>query len=333
MMVYLIILPFLLFVIFAVVYIIIARQKTRRDMAMGVITGRAASSSHPGVNEQDQLSQRREAMAKKLKEHEARSHKKNGKDEDGKKQSETVYDVAAMAGISLSLQRFLMISAGIGLACFLAALLAGQAFYIALMLGVIGGMGGPKIAFRFLAGRRQKKFLEDFADVLETIVRMLKAGMPVVEAISMCSREFEGPVKEEMSKIYDEQKIGVPLYEAVANAAQRMPLPEMQMFATSVGIQQQTGASLSEVLSNLARVIRARAALKRKVVALSAEAKYSAGIIGALPIFVTVALYVMNPDYISLLFTDSFGNLLLAAGTFWMGIGIFIMREMINFKV
>ena len=318
-------LPIVLFALFAGLYVYFAGRKLKREAALNVIKGRSDQIGQTSQDNKEQLNAKRRAdLAKKLKETEKLEKSGTG---------ESYGELIAMAGLKISTPVYFGGSAFIGLICALGSHALNQPLYLSAMMGIIGALGLPRMALRFMAGRRQKKFLDDFADVLETIVRMLKAGMPVIEAISMCSREFDGVVKEEMSRIYDEQRIGIPLYEAVQNASKRLPIPEMQMFATAIAIQQQTGASLSEVLANLARVIRARFALKRKVVALSAEAKYSAGIIGALPVFVTVALYVMNPDYIMLLFTDSFGNLLLAAGVGWMAIGIFIMRQMINFKV
>ena len=113
----------------------------------------------------------------------------------------------------------------------------------------------------------------------------------------------------------------------------RMPLAEVQMFATSIAIQIQTGSSLSEVLGNLAGVIRARYRLKRKVQALSAEAKISAMIIGALPVLVSLALWAVNPDYIGLLFSTGTGKMLFSGICVWMSLGIITMRQMINFKV
>jgi tight adherence protein B len=157
--------------------------------------------------------------------------------------------------------------------------------------------------------------------------------MPVSEAIAMIGREFSGPVGEEMNTIFEQQRVGISLPEAVLSAARRMPLTEMQMFATGVAIQQQTGASLSEVLQNLAGVIRERHRLKRKVAALSAEAKSSAAIIGSMPPLVAGGLYVINPEYIGVMFTTSLGNMYLTGAVIWMAIGVIIMRQMINFKV
>jgi tight adherence protein B len=157
--------------------------------------------------------------------------------------------------------------------------------------------------------------------------------MPISEAISMVSREFQGPLREEMQRIYDNQKIGVPLGQAALETAKRVPLPEVHMFATALQIQSETGSSLSEVLGNLSGVIRARFRLKRKIKALSSEAKASAAIIAALPILVSLGLYAVNPNYISILFDTRAGNFWLAGAVFWMSCGIFIMKTMINFKV
>jgi tight adherence protein B len=125
----------------------------------------------------------------------------------------------------------------------------------------------------------------------------------------------------------------VPLPEAVQECARRIPLPEMQMFATAVTIQAQTGSSLSDILEGLAKVIRSRFRLRRKVQALSSEAKSSAMIIGSLPILVGLGLYFMNPEYIGVLFYETIGKWLLAGAVFWMSCGVFVMKQMINFKV
>ena len=205
---------------------------------------------------------------------------------------------------------------------------------IFMILGaVIGLLGLPRMFLKKKAKKRQKAFLNEFADALEAIARLLKAGMPVGEAIAMCAREYTGPVGEEMRRMYDAQKVGVPLSDAALEATARMPIPEMRMLATALIIQQQTGSSLSEVLENLAGMIRARYRLKRKIVALSSEATASAVIIGSLPIIVMLALKGVNPEYIDLLFVPGLGQNMLWSAAIWMTIGIFVMRQMIDFKV
>ena len=149
----------------------------------------------------------------------------------------------------------------------------------------------------------------------------------------MTSREYEGPIGQEMTKVYEDQRVGDTLPDAVQKMAFRMPIPEVKMFSTAITIQVQTGASLSEILQNLSNVIRQRFRLKRKIQSLSAEAKISAGIIGALPLVVVIGMYFGSPDYIALLWTHSSGKMMMYGAIGWMSIGILMMKSMINFKV
>lgn len=303
----------------------------RRSRALAVISGRAPekkSEEEKKEGAEDQKEMKRLSasdIAKKL--------KKAAKDQENDHMSKSVPALLMQAGMSISPLKFWIISlsaasvfSGIVLASGLSPLLMGLLIFTAYF-------GAPRFFLRAKAAKRQKAFLTDFADALEAMIRLLKAGMPVTEAIAMVGREFTGPVGDEMGRIYDAQKLGTPLPEAVRKMIPRMPLAEVQMFATAIAIQVQTGSSLSEVLGNLSGVIRARARLKRKVQALSAEAKASASIIGCLPIMVSLALWGVNPDYIELLFTHPTGKMLLFGAVTWMSFGVLMMKQMINFKV
>lgn len=245
----------------------------------------------------------------------------------------SVAALITQAGWKMSVAQFWVMSAGMMIVAVLIAYFLTYKPIFMILAAFIGLFGLPRMILKRRAKKRQKAFLNEFADALEAMARLLKAGMPVGEAIAMCAREYTGPVGEEMRRMYDAQKVGVPLSEAAYEATARMPIPEMRMLATALIIQQTTGSSLSEVLENLAGMIRARYRLKRKIVALSSEATASAGIIGSLPIFVTLALKGVNPDYIDLLFTPGLGQTMLWAAVIWMSIGIMVMRQMIDFKV
>lgn len=307
--------------------IVMNREKAKTDKALSIITG-GQNTNDRKVSDKDEQNKRREQIAKKLKE-----TREEQELEGKKKQKRTISLMMEQAGLDGSPKKFWVFSC-LSLAIFaLLGKLMNAGSVLMVMLCVIGLFGVPRFVLRHLTLRRQKNFLQEFPDALEAMVRLLKAGMPVSEAIAMISKEFEGPVGEEMMRVYDKQKIGVPLYEAAQEATRRMPLTEMQMFATGLTIQAQTGSSLSEVLMNLSGVIRARFRLKRKIKALSSEAVASASIIGALPCLVTLGLWLVNPEYIGILFTDSFGKILLAGAVTWMLIGILVMKIMINFKI
>lgn len=251
-------------------------------------------------------------------------------------------------GMSKSSIRYMLIQAGLEtpvyrfwvysvLSCIITFLACkfwiGTSALVTILLTFTGLFGLPRFILRKKVNRRQNKFLEELPDCLDAMMRLLKSGMPISEAIAMTSREYTGPIGEEMTRVYENQRVGDTLGQAVSKLAVRVPLPEVQMFATAVIIQSQTGSSLSEVLSNLSNVIRQRFRLKRKVQALSAEAKISAAIIGCLPLVVIGAMYLLNKDYISLLWTTSQGKLLSYCAIGWMGMGVLMMRQMINFKV
>lgn len=306
--------------------IFISNETAKKQRALAVIKGQKVSGEEGGKgNDRDAQDKRRAEIAKKLKEGEE-SEKKGNK-------GPTMKDKLTQAGLNISVKQFYLFSFGFSIVFTILMSMAGASKVALPMLWFFGFMGLPRMFVGRKIKKRQKKFLEEFGDALESMVRLLKAGMPVTEAIAMAGREFEGPVGDEMTIIYEEQKVGISLPEATLNAAKRMPITEMQMFATGIAIQTQTGASLSEVLTNLAGVIRARFRLRRKVQALSAEAKASAGIIGSLPFLVGGGMYFINNEYILLLFTTTPGIVMTIGGAVWMSIGILIMKVMINFKV
>ena len=314
-----------IFLVFGAVIsaIILSNEDRKRKRIMRVVAGTTALDSHnkKNISEQDQ---RRSDLAKKLKEADGPGSKKKGGG---------LHERIMQAGLNITIKQFWIASFISGILLLLLAKLLGMSPFVTVMACIIGFLGLPRFFLNIKAKKRQKAFMEDFPDALESMMRLLKAGMPVSEAIKMVGREFTGPMGEIMERVYDQQKIGVPLPDAVLDAAKRMPLTEMQMFATAIAIQTQTGSSLSEVLQNLAGVIRSRFKLKRKVQALSSEAKASAMIIGALPVVVAAGMYFINREYIEVLFIDPTGKFLLGCAVGWMMVGVLVMRQMINFKV
>lgn len=323
-MIQIILIASIVFVVVAIImYMVINRGSSQKDKQLEIIKGKhTAEGRH---DEKDLQSRRRAEIARKLKTEKVDVEK-------GKKKFSIAMKLE-QAGLSLRPVHYWSFSVVLCVASVLLARYMSFSPVMTFLIGVIGFFGIPRFVLKKLIARRQKKFLGEFADALDAMVRLLKAGMPVSEAVLMISREFDGPVGEEMSRVYDKQKIGIPLYEAALEATNRMPITEMQMFATGLSIQAQTGSSLSEVLTNLSGVIRARFRLKRKIMALSSEAIASASIIGALPPLVGLGLWAVSPGYLDPLFYTDFGNTLLTGAAIWMGIGILVMKQMINFKI
>ena len=307
-----------------IVAVMMNREAEKKQRAMSVIAGQGVVVKDSEANDVDEQNKRRAELAKKL---------RDEKEEEKQKSKTTLSMMLEQAGVSWSVAQYWIFSV-ISMVCFVgAAFFMGQTPMIIVFAAIIGLLGFPRFVIKKMTAKRQKNFLMEFPDALEATVRLLKAGMPVSEAISMIAKEFDGPVGQEMGRIYDQQKIGVPLHEAAQECMRRMPLAEMQMFATGLSIQAQTGSSLSEVLMNLSGVIRARFKLKRKIKALSSEAIASAGIIASLPVIVTTGMYFLNYEYLEVMFTTKTGNMMMYGAIGWMGVGVLIMKQMINFRV
>ena len=237
----------------------------------------------------------------------------------------------SQAGLSWSKRQFALVSAGMGLATFFISLFSGTGLIIAAIIGFAGAFGAPRWLLSFLKKRREKKFLDGFPDAVDVIVRGVKAGLPLLDCIKMIALEAPEPLKSEFRVILETQAIGMPLGEACGKLYERTPLPEANFFGIVVAIQQKAGGNLSEALGNLSRVLRDRKKMKHKIQAMSQEAKASAAIIGALPVAVMTLVYLTSPQYISLLFTTSVGNMMLTASAVWMAMGVIVMKKMINF--
>jgi tight adherence protein B len=235
------------------------------------------------------------------------------------------------AGLSWSKQRFIAISAALGIVACLAGMLLGAGLLASAAAGFMAAFGVPFWILSFLKKRREDKFLLHFPDAVDVIVRGIKAGLPLLDCLKVIATEAQEPVRTEMRIIVETQTIGLPLGESCAKLFDRIPLPEANFFGIVIAIQQKAGGNLSEALGNLSRVLRDRKKMKAKIQAMSMEAKASAGIIGALPVCVMALVYLSSPEYIRLLWTHPTGHLMLAASAVWMSIGVLVMRKMINF--
>ncbi|HEX3708311.1 MAG TPA: type II secretion system F family protein [Pseudolabrys sp.] len=237
----------------------------------------------------------------------------------------------ARAGLKWSKRQFLLISVAIGVVMVVIALLTGGGLYVAVPLGFAGGWGMPRWILSYLRKRRENKFLDAFPDAVDIVVRGVKAGLPLLDCLKMITMEAPEPLKSEFRAIIETQAIGMPLGEACAKLYEQMPLPEANFFGIVVSIQQRSGGNLAEALGNLSRVLRDRKKMKAKIQAMSMEAKASAGIIGSLPIAVMLLVYVTSPQYMSILWTEPMGRMMMGASVIWMSLGVGVMKKMINF--
>jgi tight adherence protein B len=236
-------------------------------------------------------------------------------------------------GKTWTVKQYFSASGGIGFVVAALIILKGMPVYMGLALGILAGLGIPHIVVSFNIKKRVKKFIVNFPDALELLVRGLKSGLPIGETLSVVAKEIPGPVGEEFKLVTEKIKIGKTMEDALQDTADRLETAEFQFFVITLAIQRETGGNLAETLGNLADVLRKRAQMKLKIRSMSSEAKASAYIIGALPFCVFGMIYTVNPKYIGGFFYEP--KLIIAGliGLTWMAIGVFIMAKMINFEI
>jgi tight adherence protein B len=250
-----------------------------------------------------------------------------------KKKRLTLRTLISQAGIELSVKAFWIMSIVSGIALTAIPMFLGAPVFVAALGGFVGLLGLPRWFLGMLRRRRQNTFLNDFADAIDVMVRGLKAGLPVSEAMKIIASESGPPVGPEFLDVVDGQKIGISIDQGIERMSERMPLSEVSFLGIVMAIQSKTGGNLSEALGNLSRVLRERKKMKAKIRSVSQEAKSSAAIIGSLPFVITGALLVLNPNYLNPMFDTSLGNMLIVGSGMWMSLGVLIMRKMINFEI
>jgi tight adherence protein B len=229
---------------------------------------------------------------------------------------------------------YYLVCAIVGLTVFLLILVAtGLGPLPAIGFGISSGLLLPHCFVNFRRNRRFKRFLLQFANAVDVVIRGIKVGLPLLDCFKAVSNDAQSPVKEEFKLIMEDQVMGMAMADAAERLPERIPLAEARFFATVVAIQSRTGGNLSEALTNLSKVLRDRQKMQQKIKALSSEAKTSAIIISSLPVFVAGALYATTPKYVSLLLTTLAGNLILAACAVWMLIGVLVMRHITRIDI
>lgn len=271
---------------------------------------------------------RRKAIAESLSEIDEKN-----KDRQSKIQKPGLKMQMQQAGLKLEMRTFYIYSAGCGIIFAIGGFVLGAPLYILPGIFFAAAFGVPRWVVSVIRARRMTKFLDEFPNSIDIIVRAIKSGLPLNDGLRLIASEAKEPVRSEFRRIVEGQQLGLSTSESVSRMYESMPLSEANFFAIVIQIQAQAGGNLSEALGNLSKVLRARKTMKAKVAAMSMEAKASAAIIGSLPVIVTVLVYLSSPEYISLLFTTDAGLMILGVSAIWMGIGVFVMRQMINFEV
>jgi len=200
-------------------------------------------------------------------------------------------------------------------------------------IGGVIGFAIPFFVLNFKRKRRLRAFEEDFPEALDLISRALKAGHAFATGLKMVADEMSEPIGPEFRKTFDEQNFGLPLKDSLNNLTERIPLLDVRFFSTAVLIQRETGGNLSEILENLAHVVRERFKILRQVRVYTAHGRLTGYVLLALPVFLVIALSFINPEHMQLLFRERIGHMLLGATVVMQTIGYFWIRQVVKIEV
>jgi tight adherence protein B len=238
----------------------------------------------------------------------------------------------SQAGMEQRAGNFLGLSAvaGVG-ACIVAYLFSNrvEVAWFALLIGFI-------LPYFYVSIRRKKrfdKFEELFPEAIDTLARAVRAGHAFTTALEMITSEIAEPIAGEFRQLYEEQKFGMPVRDALMNLTDRVPLVDVKFFVTAVMLQRETGGNLAEILDNLSYVIRERFKIQRQVRVYTAQGRLTMALLMGMPPIIVVSMLLLNPGFIRPLFADPIGHTLLVAGITLQTVGYFVIRKIIRIQV
>jgi tight adherence protein B len=239
----------------------------------------------------------------------------------------------AQAGMKMRAGNFIGLCAASGIACGVVAFVVGKNNPAIAWAGLLIGSLLPYSYASYRRTKRFEKFEELFPEAIDTLARAVRAGHAFTTALEMISNEVAEPVCGEFRKLYEEQKFGMPVRDALLNLAERVPLVDVKFFVTAVMLQRETGGNLAEILDNLSYVIRERFKIQRQVRVYTAQGRLTMALLMSMPPIIVTVMTLLNPAFIQPLFTDPIGHSLLVGGIALQTIGYFVIRKIIRIQV
>ena len=238
----------------------------------------------------------------------------------------------AQAGIEMRAGNFLGVSALSAVGCTIIAYVLSKRVEVA-WFALIVGFVVPYGYAQYRRNKRFEKFEELFPEAIDTLARAVRAGHAFTTALEMITAEVAEPVAGEFRQLYEEQKFGMPVRDALINLTERIPLVDVKFFVTAVMLQRETGGNLAEILDNLSYVIRERFKIQRQVRVYTAQGRLTMALLMGMPPIIVVVMMALNPSFIHPLFADPIGHTLLVLGITLQTIGYFVIRKIIRIQV
>ena len=236
------------------------------------------------------------------------------------------------ADTSLTIAMFAAISAVMGVVGLVFAVVLSVHPAIMPLMGLMMA-AVPLCWLLFRRKRRLKAFASQLPDALEMIARTLRSGQSLAFGFSMVATEMPPPIGREFGRVFEEQNLGIALDESLRSMTERIPNLDLKFFVTALVLQRQTGGDLAEILDKIGALIRDRFRIWGQIQALTGEGRMSGAVLLGLPVVLLVAVYKLNPDYVSVLFKDPLGRQMLGVAAFLQVLGALMIRKIVNIKV
>jgi tight adherence protein B len=240
--------------------------------------------------------------------------------------------IILQSGLNWTVSKLLLGSITLGGVAWLALVAAHQSIFVGALVGAVLG-AGPLMYLQYRRSQRMDKLEKQLPEALDLLTRALQAGHAFSSTLKMAGEEMAEPIAGEFRTVHDEVNFGVSLEQALSHLSERVPLTDLRYFVVAVLIQRESGGNLTEILSNLSRLIRERLKLLAKIKVLSSEGRMSAWILGLMPFFLAAGMNLANPEFMSLLWTDPIGVSIIKYMLTLMLVGVVIMRRIINVRV
>jgi tight adherence protein B len=221
----------------------------------------------------------------------------------------------------------------IGLSLGLAAVLLLLRDPLSAVVGALLGYFLPRMWVGRRIGSRLNAFNKQLPDTITLLSNSLRAGSSFLQSIELVSRESPAPMGPEMGRVVREVNLGLSMEEALSNLVRRIKSDDLDLMVTAIGVQQQVGGNLAEILDTIAFTIRERVRIKGEIRTLTAQGRYSGYLVAFLPIGIMITLNLINPEFMQPLFTELIGQILLVTGGIMMAIGFFAIRKITDIKV
>ncbi len=240
--------------------------------------------------------------------------------------------ILQQAGLTWTLQTLFLLSIGAAVGIGSVTLIMSQSVPVAIVATVIGALL-PTMYVRRRRTKRLNAFEELLPEAIDLVGRALRAGHPLTAGFKMAADDGPEPVAGEFRRVFEEQRFGLPVQDSLLGMADRVNIVDVRILVTAILIQREVGGNLAEILDNLAAVVRARFTIRRQIRVYTAQGRMTGYLLSALPIIIFSMLYMINAEYMSILFTDPIGKILIVIAISMQLIGFMWIRKIIKIEI